>query len=417
MFSATTATRRVAALTKRIRVIQGGTSASKTISVLLYLINAAQSDKVPTITSVVSESFPHLKRGAIRDFLNIMATHGYFQDARWNKTDCIYTFETGSKIEFFSADQPSKTRGPRRSRLFLNEANNIAFEAFEQLEVRTTDFIFIDFNPTNEFWLFTDVIPLRNDVEHIILTYKDNEALSPEIVASIEQRKNRKGWWQVYGEGQLGEVEGKIYKDWQIIDELPVEAKLERTGLDYGYSNDPSAGVDVYRWNGALIFDEVLFQKGLSNKQIADTLLANDSRFVVADSAEPKSNDEIRIYGVKIIGAEKGKDSVNNGIQLVQEQRCFITKRSVNIIKEYRNYLWETDKDGKVLNMPEHTFSHSMDAIRYAVSSFLKRPNRAAHQSTPSSIRPSAIQAARDIPKRAIQSMPSSLNRGAIFRP
>lgn len=416
-YSITTATRKIAALTKRIKAIQGGTSAGKTIGIEQVLIDKCQRDNAGDITSVVSESLPHLKRGAIRDFLSILQSQNYYDDSRWNRSDFSYTFETGAILEFFSVDQPSKVRGPRRKRLFINEANNVPFETFEQLEVRTLKEIYLDWNPTNEFWYYTEVEPMRDDVDHLILTYRDNEALASEIVRSIEQRKNRKGWWQVYGEGQLGEVEGKIYKDWQILDEVPIEAKLERTGLDYGYSNDPSAGVDIYRWNGALIFDEVLFQKGMSNKQIADTLSSNDSRFVIADSAEPKSNDELRLYGIKIAGAEKGKDSVNNGIQLVQEQRCFITKRSVNIIKEYRNYLWETDKDGKILNVPEHTFSHSMDAIRYAVTSFLKRPNRAAHQSTPSSIRPSAIQAARDIPKRAIQSMPSSLSRGAIFRP
>lgn len=330
----------------------------------------AQSDSKPTLTSIVSESFPHLKRGAIRDFINILQAHGYFKDERWNKTDYVYTFETGSKIEFFSADQASKVRGPRRDRLFLNEANNISFEAFEQLEVRTKEFIMLDWNPTNEFWFYTDVLGKRNDVEHIILTYKDNEALSKEIVDSIEQRKGRKGWWAVYGEGLLGEVEGKIYKGWEILDEIPTYAKLERYGLDFGYSNDPTAIVALYTFNGAFILDEICYLKGLSNKQIADTLKNKDSALTIADSSEPKSIDEIRSYGLNIIGANKGKDSVNQGIQFVQDQKISVTKQSINIIREYRNYLWITDKDGKILNEPEHTFSHSMDAIRYALNSY-----------------------------------------------
>lgn len=383
MYSITSATTKIDRLRKRIKAIQGGTSAGKTIGIEQILIDRCQRDAPGEITSIVSESFPHLKRGAIRDFLSIMEIQGYFNPDRWNKSDFTYTFETGAILEFFSADQPNKVRGPRRKRLFINEANNVPLETFDQLEVRTKEEIFLDWNPTTEFWFYTDVQGKRDDVDHLILTYKDNEALSPEIVASIEQRRNRPGWWQVYGLGQLGEVEGKIYKDWQILDELPIEAKLMRTGLDYGYSNDPSAGVDIYKWNGALIFDEIIYQKGLSNKQIADTLNTDESRFVIADSAEPKSNDEIKSYGVKIVGAEKGKDSVSNGIQLLQDQKCFITKRSINIIREYRNYLWETDKDGKVLNVPEHTFSHSMDAIRYAVSSFAKRTDRPAHQYIP----------------------------------
>src|SRR3990167_1560537 len=377
MFYKTTATQKIARLNKRIRIVQGGTSASKTISIILFLIAKAQSDDKPTLTSVVSESFPHLRRGCIRDFLNIMQEHKYFKDDRWNKSESTYLFETGSIIEFFSADQPDKLRGARRERLFLNEANNVPFDAFEQLEVRTKEFIFIDFNPTNEFWAFTDLIGKREDIEHLILTYKDNEALSKEIIDSIEQRKSRKGWWKVYGEGQLGEVEGKIYSDWAIIDELPHEARLVRRGLDFGYTNDPSAIVSVYKYNDGYILDEELFQKGLSNKQIADYVGNYDEpqQLIVADSAEPKSIDELKSYGLNIIGAEKGKDSVRQSIQLVQDQRISITKRSINIIKEYRNYLWIVDKNGKMLNEPEHAFSHSMDAVRYAITSLLKTPD------------------------------------------
>jgi phage terminase large subunit len=358
---------------KRIRVIQGGTSASKTISIIIILIAMAQSDKDKTLTSIVSESFPHLRRGAERDFLNIMREHQYFNEKLWDKTNHVYTFETGSKIEFFSVDQPEKVRGARRDRLFINEANNIPFSAFEELEVRTKDFIFLDYNPTNEFWLFTDVLPKRTDTEQIILTYKDNEALSKEIVDSIEQRMGRKDWWQVYGLGQLGTIEGRIYKDWQIIDEIPHEARLECYGLDYGYTNDPTAIVAIYKYNNGYILDEIVYQRGLSNKQIGDILNNQLQSPIIPDSAEPKSNDELKTYGLTIIPAEKGADSVNNGIQLVQGQRISITKRSVNIIREFRNYLWETDKNGKVLNIPEHEFSHSLDAARYGISYLFKR--------------------------------------------
>jgi len=354
---------------QRIRAVPGGTSASKTISILIYLIARAQSDKAITLTSVVSESFPHLRRGAERDFLNIMQKQGYYKDKLWDKTNHTYTFETGSRIEFFSADSPDKLRGARRDRLFINEANNVPFDAFEQLEVRTKEFVYLDWNPTNEFWYYSDVRDDRDDVEECTLTYKDNEALDEKIVESIEQRRNRKGWWQVYGLGMLGEVEGKIYKDWKILDKIPDEAKLIRKGMDFGYSNDPTSIVDIYKWNGAYIIDEITFRKGLSNKQIADILLIDENNtLTVADSAEPKSIDEIRAYGANIIGCKKGRDSVNQGIQLVQDQRIFMTKRSINVIKEYRNYLWLTDKNGKVLNVPEPGFDHAMDAVRYALT-------------------------------------------------
>ncbi len=356
----------------RIRAIPGGTSASKTISILLWLTNLAQCDKAPTLTSVVSESIPHLKRGAMRDFKNIMKEHKYWRDANWNATDSIYTFETGSQIEFFSTDNGDKLRGARRDRLFMNEANNCTFDAFEQLEVRTKDFIYLDWNPSNEFWYYTDVKLQRTDVEECTLTYKDNEALPLAIVQAIEQRMSRKGWWQVYGLGQLGEVEGKIYKNWQIIDEIPKEAKFVRRGLDFGYTNDPSSLVDVHYYNGAYILDELVYAKGLSNKQIADYALNGEQVLAAADSAEPKSIDELRSYGMNVIAAPKGKDSVRHGIQLVQEQVIMVTKRSVNIIREYRNYLWATDKNGRILNEPEHAYSHSMDAVRYAFVTMLR---------------------------------------------
>jgi phage terminase large subunit len=370
MFQLTTATKRVANMKARIRIVQGGTSASKTISILLNLINLCQSDTKPTLTSVVAESFPHLRRGAMRDFLNIMEAHGYFKDSLWNKSEFTYTFETGSRLEFFSADMPSKVRGPRRDRLFMNEANNMPLESFEQLEVRTREFVFLDFNPTNEFWVFTEIIPNRTDFEHVILTYLDNEGLSKEIVSSIEQRKNRASWWRVYGMGLLGEVDGKIYKGWHIIDEVPHEARLIGRGMDFGYSNDPSTITDVYEYNGGYILDEILYRKGMSNKQLADILNAQEHDvYTVADSAEPKSIDEIKSYGVNILPCKKGQGSIAQGIQFVQDQKISMTKRSANIIKEYRNYLWDTDRDGNILNKPEGGYDHAMDGIRYFISS------------------------------------------------
>lgn len=369
-FLKTTATKKILKLKKRIKALQGGTSASKTISALLYLIAKAQSDKKPTLTSIVSESIPHLKKGCIRDFKQIMKEHNYWKEKRWLATDLVYTFETRSQIEFFGADQADKLRGGRRDRLFINEANNISFQAFEELEVRTREQIILDWNPTSEFWFYNEVYGKRDDVELIILNYLDNEALDEETKKSIEQRKGRKDWWKVYGLGELGELEGKIYKNWQIIDAIPHEARLEKRGLDFGYSNDPTAIVDIYKYNDGFILDEICFQKGLSNKQIADIIQNYEQVPTMADSAEPKSIDEIKSYGVNIHPSLKGKDSVRQGIQFVQDQRISITKRSVNIIKEYRNYLWKVDKDGKILNEPEHAFSHSMDAIRYGFSAY-----------------------------------------------
>jgi phage terminase large subunit len=372
-YSLTTATKKIAALKGKVRIVQGGTSASKTISILLYLIDKAQSDKKKTLTSVVAESIPHLKRGAIRDFKNIMTEHGYFRDSLWNATDSIYTFETGSQIEFFSADQPDKLRGARRDRLFINECNNVPMDTFDQLEVRTKDFVFLDYNPTNEFWVQTDIIDKRDDVDFIILTYKDNEALSDEIVKSIEQRKNRPGWWKVYGLGELGEVEGRIYTGWQTIDKIPHEARLERYGVDFGWSPDPCAIVAIYYYNGGYILDEVSFQNEMSNREIAETIKNQPTKaLVIADSAEPKSIAEIQSYGVNIQPCNKGADSIRHGIKAVQDQRISVTRNSVNILSEYRNYLWAVNKDGNVIpGVPEGGKDHTMDATRYAINSLI----------------------------------------------
>ena len=372
-YIATQATHKLLTMKKRIRAISGGTSAGKTIAILEILIDDAQTDKKPTLTSIVSESFPHLRKGAMRDFLNIMQEHGYYNDSSWSKTDYTYTFPNGSKIEFFSADQPGKVRGPRRDRLFVNECNNVSQEAFEQLLLRTKEYCFADWNPVAEFYMYTDYIGKREDVDFMVLTYKDNEALDPAIVAEIESRKNNKQFWQVYGLGLLGEAEGRIYTGWQVIDSVPHEARLERYGLDFGYSNDPTAIVAIYYYNGGYILDEITYQKGLSNKQIADILNNLPRALVMADSAEPKSIDELKLYGVNILPVAKGAGSVNQGIQYVQDQKVSITKQSVNGLKEYRNYLWQTDKEGTIINTPIDLWNHFLDAVRYGFESLRPR--------------------------------------------
>lgn len=370
LYQKTQATRKIQALNKRIRAVAGGTSASKTISILIWLIGYAQTYPNKVI-SVTSESFPHLKRGAMRDFLNIMEAHHYFKNDRWNKTDSVYTFETGSIIEFFGVESWEKVKGARRDVLFMNECNHCSYNAFTQMEVRTKELIYLDWNPEAEFWFYTDVMN-RPDVDFITLTYKDNEALDQSIVNAIESRRNNIQWFKVYGLGQLGEVEGRIYTGWEIIDAIPYEAKLIRYGLDFGYSIDPTAIVAEYEYNGGTIFNEICYQKGLSNSEIANLIKALPRALVVADSAEPKSIDEIQSYirgWGNIVPTIKGKDSVLYGIQYLQDKRVSVTKTSVNLIKEYRSYLWMTDKEGNFIKEPSPILNHLMDACRYSVSS------------------------------------------------
>src|SRR3990167_6718304 len=380
VFQDTTATKKIFQLNRRIRAVCGGTSASKTVSILVWCIDYAQNTKNKLI-SVVSESFPHLSGGAMLDFENIMKGNGFWNDSRWVKSPRpVYTFAGGSKIEFISVDTYGKAHGPRRDVLFINEAVNLPYNIADQLITRTREVIWLDWNPSEEFWFYLEMLPNRkDDIDFITLTYLDNEALDEATRKEIESHKNNKNWWAVYGMGQLGAIETRIYTNWNLtIDEIPHEARLIRRWLDFGYSNDPTAIGDIYYYNGGYILDERVYTKGLSNKQIADNLLNYPNVLTVADSAEPKSIDEIKSYGVNIVATEKGKDSVNHGIQLVQEQKISVTKRSVNLIKEYRGYLWMTDKNGKILNEHEDGLDHHMDGIRYAISSVIKPVKKTA---------------------------------------
>lgn len=378
-FEDTTATAKIFGMKGRIRAVAGGTSASKTISILVWLIDYCQAlDKKGSpvrrnkLVTVVSESYPHLEGGAMLDFENIMKDRGYWNDADWHGTKHTYTFETGNKIEFKSIDSYGKAHGPRRDVLFINECNNLDYKVADQLITRTREIVWLDWNPSEEFWFYTEMQPNRNDIDFITLTYLDNEALDEVTVQEIESHKHNKSWWQVYGLGQLGEVEGRIYTGWNLgLDEVPHAARLERRGLDFGYSVDPAAVVDVYYYDGGYILDERLYAIGQSNRRLAQFLmnLENQHVLTIADSAEPKSIDELREYQVSVIGANKGPGSVNQGIQFIQDQRISVTKRSVNLIKEYRKYFWKTDKDGNILNVPEDGYDHCLDAVRYAMES------------------------------------------------
>jgi phage terminase large subunit len=369
-FCKTTALLKISSLKKRIRCVAGGTGASKTISILSWLVDAAQNYENLIITTV-AESVPHLQLGAIRDFKNIMQFNGYWEEDRWNESKHIYTFETGTIIEFISFDKFGKAHGPRRDILFLNEANNIPYGIADQLITRTRKIVWMDWNPSEEFWAYTELIPSRKDLDFITLTYLDNEGLDNISRQEIESHRHNKQWWTVYGEGRLGEITSRIYTNWAKLDEIPHEARLERRWLDFGYTNDPSAIGDIYYYNGGWILDEQLYQKGMSNKQIADFLnsLSSKNTLVIADSAEPKSIDEIRSYGLNVIPSQKGPDSVRAGIQLVQDQPISVTRRSVNVWKEYNNYLFLVDKNDKILNEEDpKCANHHMSGIRYALS-------------------------------------------------
>jgi phage terminase large subunit len=368
MFRKTTAIKKILNLKKRIKIIQGGTSAGKTFGILPVLIDRAARTEGIEI-SVVAETIPHLRRGALKDFLKIMKWTGRFFEDRFNKSLLRYEFANGSVIEFFSADDSSKLRGARRDILYINECNNVTFDAYNELAIRTRKEVYLDFNPANEFWVHTELKD-EPDSDFLILTYKDNEALDQSIVEQIEKNRDKAktssywaNWWKVYGEGQLGMLEGVVFSNWKIIDTIPKEARLLGIGLDFGYTNDPTAIVEVYAYNNQRIVNEIVYQNGLVNSDIAKRLPKNV--IVYADSSEPKSIEEIRRLGITIKGVTKGKDSINYGIDVMQRQDYLITNQSVDLIKELRSYIWDTDKTGRRLNKPIDFNNHAIDALRY----------------------------------------------------
>jgi phage terminase large subunit len=382
-FKYTTAISRIRRMTARKKVIQGGTSAGKTLAILAVLIDIAAKNK--TEISVVSESIPHLRRGAIKDFAKVMQWTGRWVADRWNKTLLTYNFANGSVIEFFSADSEARLRGARRQVVYINEANNIDFESYYQLAIRTSEAIYIDFNPTHEFWAHTEVLP-EQDAELVILTYNDNEALPDTIKRDIELNRTKAetsaywaNWWKVYGLGQVGTLQGAIYEDFEVVEGIDVSrAKFVALGLDWGFSNDPTALVAIYRQGDCLLIQELLYSTGLTNQDIADKLRSlgiTRAWEIVADSAEPKSIEEIYRLGFNIKPAEKGPDSVRNGIDILKRFKLQVTKDSTNLIKELRSYTWATDKEGKNTGVPIDSFNHACDAMRYVALNKLRVSN------------------------------------------
>ena len=383
MFQKTTAQKKILKLTTRIRIVQGGTSSSKTFSIIPLLINHAVRNPKSEI-SIVSESIPHLKRGAIKDFIKIMEwTNNYFPQS-FNLSNSKYTFINGSYIEFFSVDQPDKLRGARRDILFINEANNISLESYQQLSGRTNKFIYLDYNPTSTFWVHKELIGTP-DTSFIKLTYKDNEALNKAIIKQIESAKDKgkdsaywRNWWKVYGLGEVGSLEGVCIPDWQEIEQVPTQARLLGYGMDFGYSIDSSSLIALYKWDDAYVFDEILYRKQMLNRDISNFLKNNNiDDYIYADSAEPKSIAELNTYGHKVLPVSKGRDSVVYGINLINQNKIYVTRRSKNLIKELGGYIWLEDKQGNTLQKPNPTSGdHAIDAARYILSSILENPNR-----------------------------------------
>ena len=369
MFQYTTAIKKIRTLDRFVRGVQGGTSAGKTYAILPILIHIAASNPLSEI-SVVAESIPHLKRGAMKDFKKILAETERWHESLWNASDFKYTFPNGSQIEFFSADNDAKLRGARRDWLYMNECNNMTFHSYTELASRTKQGVYLDWNPTNTFWFHNELLNDK-DVDFLTINYTDNEACPESALNFILKAKEKaeqgnafwQNWYKVYGLGEIGNLEGVIFNNWQQIDKIPTDAKLIGIGCDFGYTNDPTALIEVYTYNGRRYVNELMYRSGMLNSDIAKILPRNVITY--ADSSEPKSIDEIKRYGIMIKGVTKGKDSIKYGIDVMQQQEYFVTSQSANLIKELRSYSWDKDKEGKKLNRPIEYFNHAIDALRY----------------------------------------------------
>lgn len=363
------------------KVIQGGASASKTFSIMILLIGYAESYPNSLIT-VAGMTYNHLATGTMRDFKKIMQETNRWEDVNFNKSSKIYNFSNGSQIEFLSTDNMT-SRGPRRDVLFVNEANGINYETFDQLATRTRDFVILDYNPSSKFWAHEELVEgkQKDKTTFITLTYLDNEALSKQERENIESRKPKDGeepsnWWTVYGLGQIGSLEGNIYQGWEEVspEELH-KGKLVRYGLDFGFSNDESALVAIYELEGNITgIEELIYQKSILGSQYANILMSQNvdpNVLIVADSARPEIIAEIKANGYRIIGADKNAGSVKRGIDRVSQRQ--IKYCGKNLKKEYLSYAWRKKRTGEIIDEPQDGNDHLMDALRYAIDDLSKK--------------------------------------------
>lgn len=359
-----------------IVINQGGTSSGKTYAIEQVLFCLA-CEAPKQIITVVGQDIPNLKAGALRDALNIYNNSGQLKSLvkSFNKTDRIFEFNNGSIIEFKSYDNAQDAKSGKRDYLFINEANGIEWPVYTELALRTKARIFIDYNPNNEFWVHDNLIG-RPGVQLIISDHRHNPFIEQSVRDKIERIKDDDlELWKVYARGITGKINGLIFNNWYVCDEIPPGAKLIAAGLDFGFTNDETGCIEVYTQNGELWVDELFYETGLTNADISAKLIATDvnkSTGIIADSAEPKSIEELKRLGWRITGAKKGADSVNNSIDILKRYRLNITRRSVNLRKELGRYKWKTDRSGKTMNEPVDTWNHLIDPLRYVALNKLK---------------------------------------------
>lgn len=352
---------------------QGSSRSSKTYNTVIWLVIRCLMKPGITV-SIVRATLPALKGSVLRDFTEILTNMGKFNSKCFNKSELIYTFPNGSWIEFFSCDNEQKLRGRKRKILYVNEGNELLFIEWQQLQMRTTEFSIIDYNPsfTDEHWLCT----LNNEPRtyHFITTYKDNPFLEQKVIDEIEslQWKNP-SLWRVYGLGLQAIIEGLIFEHFEIVEEIPRWCKKKRyLGMDFGYSSDPTAIAEVCITDDTIYIDEECYQTKMLTSDIIDTLKEKNRREkfefkIISESADPRMVDEIYNAGLDIHPVNKYPGSIMAGITKMLEYKIKITRRSTNAIRETKNYTYRQDKEGKWLNEPIDKFNHILDAVRYVI--------------------------------------------------
>ena len=361
---------------KRIIVEQGGTRSGKTYNILLWLIFYYTERNTAKTITICRKSFPSLRASVMRDFFDILRNHDLYREEYHNKSSHEYHLN-GNLVEFISLDQPQKIRGRKRNLLYINEANELFYEDWQQLIFRTDGRIILDYNPSESFhWIYDRVIP-REDCDFYQTTYRDNPFLDEKIKQEIERLQyTDEDYWRIYGLGERGMSRATVFQFG--TSEIPQEAKLLSYGLDFGFTNDPSAIVAIYQHGENLYLDELLYRTGMTNRDLHHHLqsLGLDRRDeIFADSAEPKSIEELHRFGWNVKPTAKGQDSINAGIDILKRHKIFATARSNNLIKELQNYKWTEDKNGNLLNKPIDVMNHALDAARYAVFNKLSKPN------------------------------------------
>ena len=365
---------------KRIIVHQGGSRSGKTYAICQYLIYLLTIREKRLVITIARKTLPALKGSVFRDFMEIADKVGITYFAEINKAEMTFKYKN-HLVEFISLDNEMKVRGRKRTHCFLNEANEFFLEDFNQLSLRTTEKMILDFNPSDVIhWIYSDICT-RDDCDTYITTFEDNAFLDLEIKKEILRMKERDAdRWRVYGLGERATFkEGQIFDNWKWIDYnefVDKDSSEVVYGLDWGYSNDPTGIVEVRRKNDRLYVHELLYKKGLTNQDIYNEIknLGLEEELFICDSAEPKSLEDMKRLGLYCKPSTKGSGSVMNGIQIIKEYDVFASKQSKNLLQEYQYYIWESNKDGQTINkIKQNGMDHLMDAFRYAVTTGLAR--------------------------------------------